>query len=49
MKTDIGDTSIIMDFDAQTVTTLNNRSKTVQRPEPQRPCCSRAERCVRED
>jgi hypothetical protein len=29
MKTDVGDTSIIIDFEAQTITTLNNRSKTV--------------------
>jgi hypothetical protein len=28
MKTDIGDTAIIIDFDAQTLTTINNRSKT---------------------
>jgi hypothetical protein len=29
MKTDIGDAAIIIDFDAQTMTTINNRSKTV--------------------
>jgi hypothetical protein len=29
MKTDIGDTAIIIDFDAQTMTTINNRAKTV--------------------
>jgi hypothetical protein len=29
MKTDTGDTAIILDFDAQTITTVNNRQKTV--------------------
>src|SRR4029077_2527719 len=29
MKTDTGDTAIILDFDAQTITTVNNRQKSV--------------------
>ena len=29
MKTETGDTSTILDFDAQTITTVNNRQKTV--------------------
>ncbi len=29
MKTDTGDTAIILDFDAQTITTVNNKQKTV--------------------
>jgi hypothetical protein len=29
MKTDTGDTATILDFDAQTITTVNNRQKTV--------------------
>jgi hypothetical protein len=29
MKMDSGDTAIVLDFDAQTITTLNNRQKTI--------------------
>lgn len=29
MKTDSGDTAIILDFDAQTITTVNNKAKTI--------------------
>ena len=29
MKTDTGDTAIVLDFDAQTITTVNNKQKTV--------------------
>jgi hypothetical protein len=29
MKTDSGDTAIVLDFDAQTITTVNNKAKTV--------------------
>ena len=36
MKVDNGDTATILDFDAQTITTVNNKQKTVTREELQR-------------